>query len=51
MAYKPLDPYKRAPMPAIAGSERQFINNELAKLEKTLAAIVAAIEELRKKVP
>lgn len=51
MAYKPIDPYRRANPPSMPGSERQWIMEELRKLEIALQALIAAIEELRKKVP
>jgi len=51
MAYKPLNNYRRAPQPSLPGSERQWIQEELRKLEMILKEIVEAIEELRKKVP
>lgn len=51
MSYKPIDPYKAAPPPAMAGSERQWLLAELRKLEKAVQAIIAAIEELQAKVP
>jgi hypothetical protein len=51
MSYKPLTPYTRSPRPSLSASERQWLEDELKKLEQTFRAIIAAIEELRAKVP
>lgn len=51
MAYKKLSPYKPQNPPSMPGSERQWIIDELRRLEQVLIAVVEAIEELRAKVP
>ncbi|MBB4039097.1 hypothetical protein GGR34_000732 [Microvirga flocculans] len=51
MAYKKLSPYKPQNPPQMKESERQWVQDELRRLENVLQAIIAAIEELRAKVP
>jgi len=51
MSYKKLSPYKPQSPPQMKESERQWVMDELRRLEQVLIAVIAAIEELRAKVP
>lgn len=51
MAYKPIKPYVRSPQPIIAGGERKYLEEEQKKLEAVIRDLIAALEEIRAKVP
>ena len=42
----PLQNYVRAAQPPLKGSEAQWLNEELKKLERSIAAINAALNQL-----
>jgi hypothetical protein len=51
MAYAPISPYVPSPKPIFTDSQEKWIEEELRKLERTIAVLKAAIEELQAKVP
>lgn len=51
MAYKKIDGYRRTPQPIMPSSRERWLEEELRKLEQTVERLIAAIEELRAKVP
>lgn len=48
---QPLVNYNRASLPPLPASQPQFITEELKKLERSIAAINAALAELAAKFP
>lgn len=51
MAYEKLAPYKPQTPPRLPESQGQWALGELRRLELVILALIAAIEELRAKVP
>jgi hypothetical protein len=51
MAYEKLSPYKPQSPPRLPDSDRRWVQDEFRRLEIILLALIAAIEELRAKVP
>lgn len=47
---KPIQDYKRSPVPALPGSQQKWLEEELKKLERTLQSVSEALRELEARV-
>lgn len=47
MASQPVQPYQRDNVPPLPGSEKEFLERELRKLENTIRDLVAAVKQLQ----
>lgn len=47
----PLQDYVRSPQPALPESQLKYLQDELRKLEQTLATVVEALKELDSRYP
>jgi hypothetical protein len=48
---EPLNGYVRSPQPTLPGSEKQWLERELQRLEAVIRELIAAIQELRTENP
>jgi len=47
MSYtKPVQEYKRTPIPALQGSQQKWLEEELRKLERVLESVTQALKEI-----
>lgn len=47
MSYtKPVQEYKRTPIPALPGSQQKWLEEELRKLERVLESVTQALKEI-----